>query len=260
MVPQISLIGVPGIGEIFEGDPLDRIILDALRAADLSLRDGDVLVVAGKIISKSEGRVLDLKAVVPSERAVRLSAVTEKEPELVQAILDESTEVSRAAPNVLVVRHRLGFTSANAGIDRSNHSGPDHTVLLLPVDPDRSADALRSSLEAALDISLGVVVADTHGRPFRRGNVGVAIGISGLVALVDKRGEADLYGRVLQATFVPMADQLAGAGALLGGEGAEGLPVVIVRGAAVTPGPGRAADLVRPPEEDLYRPGAEGAD
>lgn len=251
--PEVRLIALPGIGEISAGEALDQVIISALPPAGVRLEDGDVVVVASKIVSKSEGRVLDLDSLVPSARAKELAGITGKEPNFVEAVLAESTSVSRVAPNVLVVKHRLGFTSANAGIDRSNHSGPGDTVLLLPLDPDASADRLRRSLEEAAGVRLGVVIADTHGRPFRRGNVGVAIGVSGIAALVDMRGQQDLYGRELQATIVPMADQLAAAAALIGGEAAEGRPVVIVRGAPTVPGEGRATDLVRPPEEDLYR-------
>lgn len=250
---EVRLFPVPGIGQVKEGDKVDAVILDALAASGLSLEDGDVVVVASKIVSKSEGRVVDLDSLTPSARAHKLAEITGKEPSYIEAVLSESVSVSRTGPNVLVVRHRLGFTSANAGLDRSNHSGPDNTVLALPLDPDASADGIRRGLESALGVGLSVVVADTHGRPFRRGNVGVAIGLSGLLALVDKRGEADLYGRVLEATFIPTADQLASAAALVGGEASEGLPVVVVRGAPVVRGEGRAADLVRSPEEDLYR-------
>ena len=251
--PEVRIMAVPGIGTVAEGDKVEQLILAALDSADLALVDGDVVVIASKIVSKAEGQVIDLSLLDPSPRAVALAEVTGKDARFVEAVLAESTEVSRAAPNVLVVRHRLGFTSANAGLDRSNHSGPEETVLALPLDPDASAASIRSGLEESLGVRLAVVVADTHGRPFRRGNVGVAIGVSGLVALVDKRGETDLYGRMLEATFIPSADQLAAAAALVGGEAAEGLPVVVIRGAPFQWGEGRAADLVRTPEEDLYR-------
>lgn len=254
MTPEIRLIGVTGIGEVAAGDVLAEVIQAALVAAGLALADGDVVVVASKIVSKAEGRIIDLSGLTVSDRARKLAEITGKDEAFVEAVLSESTDVSRAAPNVLVVRHRLGFTSANAGLDRSNYAGSDHTVLALPLDPDASAGAIRAGLEAATGTQLAVVIADTHGRPFRRGNVGVAIGLSGLQALVDKRGETDRHGRVLEATFIPTADQLAGAAALVGGEAAEGLPVVIIRGAPfVTSDASRASDLVRSPEEDLYR-------
>ena len=254
MVPEVRLIGVPGIGEVTDGDVVSEIIAHAVDAAGIELVDGDVVVVASKIISKAEGRVIDLTQLTVSDRARKLAEITGKEEAFVEAVLSESTDVSRAAPNVLVVRHRLGFTSANAGLDRSNYGGPDHTVLALPLDPDASAEALRAGLESATGLKLAVVIADTHGRPFRRGTVGVAIGLSGLEALVDKRGEMDRQGRVLEATFIPTADQLAGAAALVGGEADEGLPVVIVRGAPVVASDSaRAGDLIRSAEEDLYR-------
>lgn len=254
MTPEVRLIGVPGIGEVSPGDGVADLIATALQGAGISLADGDVVVVASKIVSKAEGRVIDLNRLTVSDRARRLAQITGKDEAFVEAVLSEATDVSRAAANVLVVRHRLGFTSANAGLDRSNYIGPEHTVLALPEDPDASAGVIRTGLQAATGTRLAVVIADTHGRPFRRGNVGVAIGLSGMEALVDKRGEYDRHGRVLEATFIPTADQLAGAAALVGGEAAEGLPVVIVRGAPIVASEAaRASDLVRSPEEDLYR-------
>jgi coenzyme F420-0:L-glutamate ligase / coenzyme F420-1:gamma-L-glutamate ligase len=246
--PEVRLIGVPGIGEVHVGEDLAGLIAAALVAAGLELLDGDVVVVASKIVSKSEDRVIQLGGLAASSRARRLAELTGKDEAFVEAVLAESVDVSRAAPNVLVVRHRLGFTSANAGLDRSNYDGPEDTVLALPLDPDGSARSIRQGLEKATGRRVAVVIADTHGRPFRRGNVGVAIGLSGMEALVDQRGEADRYGRVLEATFIPTADQVAGAAALVSGEAAEGLPVVIVRGAPVRASESaRASDLVRPP-------------
>ena len=255
---SITLIGVPGIGEITDADVLAEVIAEALSRSRIELADGDVVVVASKIVSKAEGRVLDLGGLTVSDRAAQLAEITGKEAAFVEAVLSESLDVSRAAPNVLVVRHRLGFTSANAGLDRSNFAGPEDTVLALPLDPDASAAEIRAGLERATGRRLAVVVADTHGRPFRRGNVGVAIGLSGIQALVDKRGQTDRHGRVLEATFIPTADQLASAAALVGGEADEGIPVVIIRGApTVESETARASDLVRPPEEDLYRTSAD---
>lgn len=223
--------------------------LAALISERVSLEDGDVVVVASKIVSKSEGCIVQLRDIEPSTRALELADVTGKDPRLVELILRESTEVVRAVPGVLLVRHRLGFTSANGAIDASNVGLGDDTVLVLPDDPDASAARLRDGLRA----HVGVVVADTHGRAFRRGNVGVAIGIAGVVGLDDQRGSTDLFGRVLEATVVPTADLLAAAAGLVTGEAAEGIPVVVVRGAGANADPGgRAADLLRLPEEDLF--------
>jgi len=232
------------------------LLLQALDRAGQTLRDGDVLAVAQKIVSKAEGRQVRLAAVTPSARAEEVAAVVGKDARLVELILRESTAVSRLAPGVLIVRHRLGFTSANAGIDRSNvqtHSGEEEAVLLLPLDPDASAVALREALRAATGAAAGVVITDSHGRPFRLGTVGVAIGVAGLPALWNRRGEADLYGYRLQHTDVGLADEIAAAAGLLMGQAAEGLPAVLLRGLRLPPAGGRATDLVRPDELDLYR-------
>jgi coenzyme F420-0:L-glutamate ligase/coenzyme F420-1:gamma-L-glutamate ligase len=251
--PTISLTGVAGLPLVRPGDDLVALIADALPAQGTAPEDGDVLVVTSKIVSKAEGRFVDLGTVTPSPRAVALAAETEKDPRLVELVLRESTAVSRARPGILIVRHRLGFTSSVAGIDHSNVDGRDELVLLLPVDPDASAARLRDGLERATGRRLAVVLTDTHGRPFRRGNIGVAIGVAGLPALVDLRGQVDLFGHVLMATEVPLADMVAAAAGLISGETVERLPVVVLRGLAGA-GDGRGADLVRAPEQDLYGP------
>jgi len=232
------------------------LLLAALGRAGLALQDGDVVAVAQKIISKAEGRQVRLADVTPSARAEELSARVGKDARLVELILRESVEVSRLRPGVIIVRHRLGFTSANAGIDRSNvqtQDSEEEAVLLLPQDPDASAAALRDALRAATGAAAGVIITDSHGRPFRLGTVGVAIGVAGIPALWDRRGEADLYGYRLQHTDVGLADEIAAAAGLLMGQAAEGLPAVLLRGLRLPPAEGRATDLVRPPELDLYR-------
>ena len=232
------------------------LLLDALGRAGLVLQDGDVLAIAQKIVSKAEGRQVRLADVTPSARAVELAGQVGKDARLMELILRESVEVSRLRPGVIIVRHRLGFTSANAGIDRSNvqtESDEEEAVLLLPLDPDASAVALSAALRAATGAAVGVVITDSHGRPFRLGTVGVAIGVAGLPALWDRRGEADLYGYRLQHTDVGLADEIAAAAGLLMGQAAEGRPAVLIRGLRLPPVEGRATDLVRPPELDLYR-------
>jgi coenzyme F420-0:L-glutamate ligase/coenzyme F420-1:gamma-L-glutamate ligase len=252
--PQLTLIALPHIPDVQPGNDVAQLILEAIHSAGLTLADGDVLAIAQKIISKAEGRQARLADVEPSSRAIQLAAEVGKDPRLVELILQESTAVSRHRPGVLIVRHRLGFTCANAGIDRSNvDAGEDETVLLLPLDPDASAARLRADLLAATGAVVGVVITDSHGRPFRLGTVGVAIGAAGIPALWDRRGEPDLYGYRLQHTDVGVADEIAAAAGLLMGQAAEGLPVVLVRGLRLPPADGRAADLVRPPELDLYR-------
>ena len=250
----MQLFAVPDLPAVQPGDDIAALIVDKLAAAGAALLPGDILVIAQKIVSKAEGRLVDLADVEPGERARELAGQTDKDPRLVELILRESDEVSRVRPGVIIVRHRLGFTSANAGIDRSN-VGPDgeERVLLLPVDPDASAHRIRDLFIAERNVAPGVVITDSHGRPFRLGTVGVAIGVAGIPAQWDRRGEADLYGYRLQHTDVGLADEIAAAAGLLMGQAAEGLPAVLLRGLRLPPADGRATDLVRPPELDLYR-------
>jgi len=243
---QLHLTALPGVPRIQAGDDLAALLRAALARAEIELRAGDVLVCASKALSRAEGRVVALGAVEPSPRAVSLARRTDKDPRLVELILGESVAVSRAAPGVLIVRHRLGFVSANAGIDRSN-VGAEDAVLLLPTDPDATARAL-----CALHPGIGVVISDSLGRPFRRGTVGAAIGAAGLPALLDQRGARDLDDRPLEHTETALADQLAAAADLLAGQAAEGRAFVHVRGLRFEPTDSRATDLLRDPARDLY--------
>ena len=250
---EISLFAVPGIPIVGPGDDVTNLVAEALVSAGMTLRASDVIVVASKIVAKSENRFVPMSDVVPSAEAEELARRTDKDPRLVELVLRESVSVSRAVPGVLIVRHRLGFVSANAGIDFSNTDGSDDRALLLPLDPDASAAELRRGFEERFGVApLGVVIADTHGRAFRRGNVGVAIGLAGIVPILDQRGSHDLFGRELLATVVPLADQLAAAAGLVSGEAAEGRPVVVVRGIELDGKEGRAIDLLWPPSEDLF--------
>lgn len=255
MASELKLTAVAGLPSINSGDDIAALILEALAKAELNLLDGDVLVIAQKIVSKAEGQSVQLDAITPSERARQVAQATRKDPRLVELILRESDEISRMAPGLLIVRHRLGFTSANAGIDRSNVGQDDsqETVLLLPRDPDASARQIRQKIEEQCGVAIAVIISDSHGRPFRLGTVGVAIGVSGLPALWDRRGDTDLHGYTLQHTEVGVGDEIAAAAGLLMGQGAEGLPVVLVRGLSLPPIDGCAADLIRPKENDLYR-------
>lgn len=256
MTKSVVLTPVPGLPHVEPGDDLATLLLAALSSAQVALQDGDVLAVAQKIVSKAENRYVNLGSVTPTPQARRLAAEVQKDPRLVELILRESTEISRQAPNTLIVRHRLGFTSANAGIDRSNvRQGEegDLTVLLLPEDPDASAARLRRAVLGSAGAEVGVVIVDSHGRPFRLGTVGVAIGVSGLPALWDRRGESDLYGYHLQHTEVGIADEIAAAASMIMGQGAEGTPAVLIRGLDLPAPSGVARDLVRPKEKDLYR-------
>jgi coenzyme F420-0:L-glutamate ligase/coenzyme F420-1:gamma-L-glutamate ligase len=212
-----------------------------------------VLVLAQKIVSKAEGRLVHLPEVAPSPRALELAVTTGKDPRLVELILGEATEVLRARPGLLVVEHRLGFVCANAGVDQSNVAGSDDWALLLPVDPDASARRLRDAIRAASGAELAVIVSDSHGRAWRFGVVGVAIGVAGLHPLSDLRGQPDLTGRPLQITEVGTADELAAAAGLLMGQADAGTPAVLVRGAAFVAGEGRLRELLRPKQQDLFR-------
>ncbi|HEX4151950.1 MAG TPA: coenzyme F420-0:L-glutamate ligase [Steroidobacteraceae bacterium] len=256
MTPHsLSLIALEGLPEVEPGAALAPLIGAALERQALRARDEDALLVCQKIVSKSENRFVDLDAVKVSARARGLAASCGKDPRLVEVILRESIEVVRCAPQVLIVRHRLGLVMANAGVDQSNIPGSEHRVLLLPENPDVSAQALRESLRSLLGAAPAVVITDSFGRPWRRGICGTAIGVSGVAALLDRRGEEDRFRRKLKVTQVAVADALAAAAALVMGEGAEGRPVVLVRGLppAWCHEGGRAADLLRPRSEDLFR-------
>jgi coenzyme F420-0:L-glutamate ligase / coenzyme F420-1:gamma-L-glutamate ligase len=249
---SLSVIPLAGIGEIQPGDDLALLLGEALRRASIEPRPLDVLVVAQKAVSKAENRYVQLNSVRASPEAIRLASVTRKDPRLVELVLSESTEVLRSKPDVLIVRHRLGYVMANAGIDRSNVGGEDR-VLLLPEHPDGSATALRARLAAQLGIEMAIVICDSFGRPWRKGVTNVALGAAGLPALVDRRGEIDRNGRRLEVTEVAFADLIASAAGLVMGEGAEGVPAALLRGLSWSAAERAATSLVRPLEEDLFR-------
>ena len=260
---QLRLIALPGVPLVREGDDLCDIIINALAHCGEALRDGDILVVAQKIVSKARGRYVDLNTIKPSARAVEISQTVEKDARLIELILRESTEVLRVRRDVIVVVHRLGFVMANAGIDFSNvdRSDVDRTdvdnnteqsrALLLPLDPDAECEQLRCDISKLSGADIGVVMNDSHGRAWRNGTVGVAIGASGVETLADMRGKPDLFGRAFRITQVGIADEIAAAASLLMGQSDEGAPLVLMRG--LRTGHGKAADLIRPKEIDLFR-------
>lgn len=251
---QVYLIGVPGIPLVEAGDDLAAIIAQAIQAGGLTLQNGDVVVITSKIVSKAEGRWVDLSTVTPDSEAQRIAARCSKDPREVAVILGEAARVSRMRQGVLIVEHRLGFVCANAGVDHSNTRPDGEWRLLLPEDPDRTARLLREQLNRRFATEVAVVISDSHGRPFRLGTVGVAIGAAGLPALWDLRGCPDLFGTPLQVTEVGFADELAAAAGMVLGQAAEGVPVVIVRGLTYpADDQAGAADLIRPRELDLYR-------
>ncbi len=251
--PALSLTPLGGLPEVRPGDDLGELLLGALADEDIGLADGDILAVTQKIVSKAEGRARRLAEVTPSPRAVTLGAETGKDPRLVELILRESRQIVRTRRELIIAEHRLGIVLANAGIDRSNLSGDDDTVLLLPEDPDASAARLRNALQAASGARLGVIITDSVGRAWRKGTVGIAIGVAGVAAFVDLRGRRDRHGRALQVSEIAPADSLAAAAALVMGEAAEGIPAVLIRGAAGALGEGPAAAVLRPRAEDLFR-------
>jgi len=255
---RLELIALESMPIVQPGDDVGALVCDALAAHGITPRsERDVLVVTSKVFSRAQDRFVDLSTVEPSEQARALAIKTAKHPGFVELVLRESVAVSRARKGVLLVRHRLGFVSANAGIDESNArpsapgSGP--WVLLLPRDPDADAAALRATVEARFGADVGVVITDSHGRPFRIGTVGVAIGVAGLPPLWDHRGRKDLHGRTLETTVTALADQVAAAADLVAGQADEGRAAVLVRGLRFSPSAQASSRaLVRPPEEDLY--------
>lgn len=246
--PMISIEPVRGLPEIRPGDDLGAMLSDALVRIEQPLAKGDVLVVTQKIVSKAEGRFVRLADVKPGAEACALSEVVLKDPRLVELVLRESSAVVRAAPNVLITRHRLGLVMANAGIDASNLGpGREGSVLLLPEAPDASAQRIAAAVNGA------VVISDSFSRPWRVGVVNVAIGAAGLPSIIDRRGELDRDGRALQVTQVALADLLASAAGLVAGEGAEGVPAAVLRGCAFPDADIAASALVRSAREDLFR-------
>ncbi|MCA3389250.1 MAG: coenzyme F420-0:L-glutamate ligase [Roseomonas sp.] len=245
MKATLQLFALPGLPMVQAGDDLAGLLSAAMARAGLTPQQGDVLAVAQKIVSKAEGRSVALASVQPSAVARELAAQTGKDARLVELILSEAERVVRARPNLIIVKHRLGFVMANAGIDQSN-IGTDGHALLLPHDPDGSAAALAARL------GLPVVITDSFGRAWRRGTVGVAIGSAGLPALRDLRGQPDLFGRTLMVSITGFADEIAAASGLVMGQGAEGQPAVLLRGLSWSDAENPAAELIRPAQEDLF--------
>ena len=254
MAARIVMTALPGMPRVRKGDDLAALIVAAAAGCGEALQDGDIVVVAQKIVSKAEGRMVDLASVEASEAARDMAVLCDKDPRQMELLLAEAGEVLRARRGVVIVALRNGMVLANAGIDRSNvdGEGEDH-VLLLPSDADASAAAIRERLEAISGARVGVIIADSIGRAWRLGTIGTAIGAAGVRCLTDLRGAPDMNGRALQTTDVGTADELAAAASLLMGQAAEGTPVVLIRGAASALGEGRAVDLVRPVEMDLFR-------
>lgn len=252
MSAQLEMWTVGDLPLFKPGDDLVAAVVEGVARSGRPLRDDDILVIAQKVVSKVEGRLVRLSDVVPGARALELGRDTQKDPRLVELILSESARVMRHRPGVLVVEQRLGLVMANAGIDASNVSGDDDTVLLLPEDPDATCIAIRSAIQERTRARIAVVINDSVGRAWRLGTVGLAIGAAGLPSLLDLRGNRDIFGRVLRVSEEAVADEVSAAASLLQGQGSEATPVVVIRGLKFDAPPNGAAALVRPKQEDLF--------
>lgn len=248
---SVSLHPVTGLPAVQPGDDLAALLVAGLASSQLTVRDGDILVVCQKVVSKAEGRIVRLADVAIGDDAAEFATTYEKDPAVVQTALDEATEVLRMGDGHLITATGPGWICANSGIDRSNQNA-DGEITLLPVDSDASARGLRERLVEEFGVEIGVVISDTFGRPWRMGQLDVAIGVAGIEVLDDHEGRTDWSERPLEHTLIAVADQVAAAAGLLAGK-ADGVPAVLVHGAPHRKGAGKAADLVRPRENDLFR-------
>lgn len=257
MVSRINIFALDGVPLVKPGDDLVEIIKDALIVSNERLQDDDIVVIAQKIISKAEGRIVSLNSVKPSPQAEALATKLEKDPRQIELVLQESKEIVRSKPGVVIVEQNLGLVMANAGIDRSNvvdqHNDQDEYVLLLPKDPDASCDLIRHGINQRLGVKVGIIVNDSVGRAWRIGTTGHAIGISGLPAVIDLRGELDMFGKELLVSEQAVADELASAASLLQGQASEGMPVVVIRGFKSDAEKQKATALIRDREMDMFR-------
>jgi coenzyme F420-0:L-glutamate ligase/coenzyme F420-1:gamma-L-glutamate ligase len=261
---SLTLIPLQNIPLIRQDDNLADILVKSLQETNLELQNNDILVLAQKIVSKSEGRAVNLATVAPSQQAIELAQKAEKDARVMELMLQESNEVLRVRVGTIIVEHKLGFVCANAGIDHSNVASPHpegegpgasakEYVLLLPENPDQSARNIREQIKQKTGINIGVMIIDSHGRAWRNGTVGICIGLSGLPALIDERGWKDLFGYTLKITVVGVADELAAAASLVMGQAAEGIPAVHVRGFPYPLGEGSLKELIRPKAQDMFR-------
>jgi coenzyme F420-0:L-glutamate ligase/coenzyme F420-1:gamma-L-glutamate ligase len=252
---NVGLFATRRLGNIRPGDDLARLIVNAFREDGREFTTGDILVIAQKIVSKCEGRLVNLGTIVPSARAKELAATCQKDPRVIELVLRESRAVLRCRPGAIIVENHRGVVLANAGIDRSNVEQTDggEWVLLLPEDPDASCSALRQKIAEVTGAQIGVIINDSLGRAWRNGTVGTAIGVSGVRALQDLRNQTDLFGYALQTTEVGIADEIAAAASLVMGQAAEGTPAILISGLDRFIKEGFAQDLVRKREGDLFR-------
>ncbi len=252
---DIRIIGIENIPLVAEDDDIASLIVDAVNAADTGVENDDIFVIAETIISKAEGNKINLKTIKPTQKAFELAEKTGKDPHVVEAIIQESAEILKVGPDFIISETKHGFVCANAGIDESNVE--DDMATPMPEDPDKSASFIMEKIGALTGKEVVVIVSDTQGRVFREGAIGTAIGISGMTALWDRKGEKDLYGRELQTTSIAVADELASAASILMGQADEGIPVVIIRGVSYVKtlknNNSTAKDLMRPKKYDVFR-------
>jgi coenzyme F420-0:L-glutamate ligase/coenzyme F420-1:gamma-L-glutamate ligase len=251
MAVELRIIGLDGIGDVQPGDDLVALLRGALSASGVRLEPGDILVVTHKIVSKAEGRLVDLRMIEPSPFAQQWAVRYGKDPRQIEVVLREAVRVVRMDHGIIIAETRHGFVCANAGVDASNVAG-EHQVCLLPLDPDASARKLADGLRNLVDFPVPIIISDSFGRPWRNGVVNVAIGVAGLEPLVDYRGQRDPYGYLMSASILAVADELAAAAELVMGK-VDQRPVALVRGYRYTPGDGTARPLTMPPERDMFR-------
>jgi coenzyme F420-0:L-glutamate ligase/coenzyme F420-1:gamma-L-glutamate ligase len=252
-VDTVEIIAVKNLPLITKGDNLAELICNAAKKQNTPIRERDVIVITHVAVSKAEGNVVNLDEVSPSERAKEIAQQTDKEPALVEVILRETKEIVRMRPNSLITETKSGIVCANAGVDRSNVEG-ERNIVLLPKNPDASAKKIRQEIERLTGCDVAVIVSDTHGRPFRIGEINVAIGVAGIKPIRDRRGEKDLFGYVLRIKQTAVADELASAAELVIGQANEGVPVAIIRGYKYQATENASAtELTRPKEKDLFR-------
>ena len=255
-ISKLEVSALNHVPSIKKGDDIAEIILKSLHKDSLQLKDNDIVVIAQKIISKAEGCLVDLESIAASSESIQIAERTDKDPRLVELIIQESKEIIRIEKGVIIAEHRLGHILANAGIDQSNidHKLGKETVLLLPKNPNRSAKKIKEQIENQTSKTIGVIITDSMGRPWRLGTIGHAIGSSGVKTIVDLRQKGtDLFDRKLQTTVIGLADQIASAATLIMGESNEGKPIVLVKGIDMPSDSDTVDDLIRPKEEDLFR-------
>lgn len=248
---QIQILGLQGIPIVKKGDDLASMIVEAAEASAIGIKDGDIVVVAQKIVSKAEGRLIELSGVSPSSFALRIAELTNRDARLVELVLRESNRAVRMRDGHMIMETRHGFVCANAGVDLSNVSGGD-VASLLPEDPDASASRIREGIRRLRGVDVAVIISDTFGRPWRLGHVDFAIGVAGMKPLRDYRGQKDMFGYELKVTTMAVADEIAAAAELVMGK-SSGIPVVIIRGYEYERGEGTAKELIRPIQQDLFR-------